>query len=201
VIITAVSVGGVVVLSIGTGYGLSKVRWGGAVAGGLLVFMVVPWVIYLLPIFLAELALGMLGTYQAVIVPYIALNVPLGVLIMWRGFRVVPREIVEAARLDGAGEVVCCVVESRIAKGSIAAVVIVTFIQVWAEFLFAETLLQSSTVETLAVGIINVVQRDQALAFGPISAASVVLLVPAIGIFLVLQRAFERGMLEGAVKG
>ncbi len=83
----------------------------------------------------------------------------------------------------------------------VVTVAILTFVIVWGEFLFALTIMESSFMKTLPVGIVLLREEGMSWAYGSLSAAVVVSIVPVILFFIVLQKYFVRGMIEGSLKG
>jgi ABC-type glycerol-3-phosphate transport system permease component len=133
--------------------------------------------------------------------PYIALNAPLAIVLMRGTYRSVPREIEEAARVDGASALrTWRSIMLPLAGPGVASVVIFTFIAVWGEFMFAVTLFSSGGNTTFPVGITFLKEQGSNYSFGLLGATIVIAIIPTLIIFLFLQRFFIRGLLEGAVK-
>lgn len=203
-IVTAVSVSAVVVLSSMSGYGFARFKFKGDILfiGFLLIIMAVPWAVYLVPIFIMESKLGFVNTKLGLILPYIALNLPLAILIMRGNYRGVSNEIEEAALMDG-----CTMFQTwyrimlPIVKPGLATVFIFGSIQIWEEFMFARTLISDNVNWTLPVGITMLRSEAQSWAFGTLSAAIILSLIPLLIIFILAQQYFIRGITEGAIKG
>mgnify|MGYP001385376818 CR=1 FL=1 len=204
VVVTIISVAAIVLLSSMSGYGFARYRFFGDTLfiGFLLLVMAVPWAVYLVPIYIMEFKLHILNSKIGLILPYIALNLPLAILIMRGNFRGVSKEIEEAALVDG-----CSVMQTwarimmPIVKPGLATVFIFTSIQVWEEFMFARTLITDYLNWTLPVGITMLRNEAQSWAFGTLSAAIVLCLIPLLVVFLSAQQYFIRGITEGAIKG
>src|SRR5258707_13240566 len=122
----------------------------------LLVWIVVPPVILLVPLYAEMVQLRMYNTYWSVVLIYTALNLPFNVYLMTAYFRSLPDELVDAARVDGAGvHAVFFRVLVPIARPALATLVIFNFLWVWNEFLYALLLLPSNSTKTLTVGVLS----------------------------------------------
>jgi ABC-type glycerol-3-phosphate transport system permease component len=202
-IVAIMSVIGVTVVSALAGYPLARLGFRGKrlVLGLILLVVAVPYALYLIPLYLLESNTGLLNSIPGLVLPYIALNLPLAVILMRGTYRSIPREIEEAARVDGATSLrAWWSVLLPLAGPGVASVVVLTFIAVWGEFMFAVTLFSSGGNTTFPVGITFLQQEGAAYSFGPLSATIVISLIPALVIFLLLQRYFVRGILEGGIK-
>ena len=113
----------------------------------------------MVPIYVEMVQLGLLDTYGSVILLYTALNLPFNVYLMTAFFRSLPDELIEAARIDGAGVHRTFPDPAPLAKPALATLVIFNFLWAWNEFLFALLLLQSDSVKTLTVGVLSLQGR------------------------------------------
>jgi len=149
-----------------------------------------------------ESKLNLLDTYIGLILPYVALNLPFGIFIMRGTFRIIPSELEDAARIDGCNVFqIFHKIMLPLSMQGVATVAVLTFVAVWGEFLFALTIMESSLMKTLPVGIVLLRDEGQSWAYGLLSAAVVVSIIPVILFFIVLQKYFVRGMIEGSLKG
>lgn len=168
----------------------------------ILIVMFVPWVIFLIPIYMLENSFELVNTRVGLILPYVSLTLPLAIFIMRGNFLGIPKEIEEAALVDG-----CNVFQMwyrimlPMVKPGIATVVILTGISVWEEFMFAKSLVTTQSVWTLPVGITMLQQESQSWAFGILSAAIILSLIPLLILFIVFQKHFIKGITEGSLKG
>ena len=204
VIVTTISVAAVVFIAALAGYPLARIRFGGRrlVFSFVLLAVAVPYVLYLVPIYVMESGVGLLNTIPGLIVPYVALNLPLAIILMEGSYRTIPRDFEDAARVDGCSAFrVWWSVALPLAGPGVAASVIFTFVAVWEEFMFAVTLFGAGDNTTFPVGITFLQSEGQSYAFGQLSATIVIALMPALVIFLLLQRYFVKGLLEGGLKG
>ena len=145
--------------------------------------------------------LGWLNTYQGLVAAYTALSLPLAIWILATFFREVPREIEEAALLDGCSrlQALCRVILPLAAPGILTAALLV-FIQAWNEFFFALIILTDPNLQTLPVGI-ALFPGEYTMPWGEIAAASTLATLPLIVLTLLFQRGIIRGLSAGAVKG
>lgn len=186
------------------GYSFSKFDYPGKnlCLSFVMLIITLPYVIYLIPIYIMQSRLNMTDTLIGLIFPYIATNLPMSVFIMRGQFQGVPNEMMEAARIDGASQLQTFTrVMMPIVKPGIATVIIMTFISVWGEFTYARTLSVTPKSQTLAVGITFL--RDEAASwqYGTLTATIILSLIPVMVIFLSMQKYFVRGIMAGAVKG
>jgi multiple sugar transport system permease protein len=186
------------------GYALGMLNVKGArfAVSLILLLLSVPWVILLVPILLFEFRLSIWNTPAGLLLPYIGLFLPLAIWIMRGTFMGMPRELGEAARIDGASEfMVFWQVYLPMAKGGAASVVLLTFIEVWNEVLLAATLAINPEIANINVGLRILADEGQSFAFGTLSAAIIVAMIPTLIVFIALQRYYVRGMSEGALAG
>ena len=203
-IVTVISVTGVVLIAALAAYPLARFRFPGRrlIFALVLLAIAIPYVLYLVPIYVIESATNLLNTIPGLVLPYIALNLPLAIILMEGAYRTIPRDFEDAASIDG-----CSVLRAwwsvvlPLAWPGVACVVIFTFVTVWQEFMFAVTLFGSGDNTTFPVGITFLQSEGQAYAFGQLSATIVLALIPALAVFLLLQQYFVKGLLEGGLKG
>jgi multiple sugar transport system permease protein len=155
------------------------------------------------PMFQLWTNLGLYNTLPGLVIPYLAFALPLTVYILVSFFREIPREIEEAALVDGATrwQVLWRIVLPLAAPG-LATAAILTFIAAWNEFLLAITLTSSVDARTVPAAIAfftGSTEYEQPL--GTISAASVVISLPLVIVVLIFQRRIIAGLSSGAVKG
>ncbi|GLC78963.1 carbohydrate ABC transporter permease [Lacrimispora brassicae] len=193
-----------VLLASTLGYSFSKFQYWGRdfFLGFVLLIITLPYVIYLIPIYIMQSRFDLIDTRLGLILPYTATNLPMSVFIMRGQFNGVPNEMMEAARIDGATHWQTFTrVMLPIVKPGIATVIIMTFITVWGEFTYARTLCTTARSQTLAVGITFL--RDEAASwqYGTLTATIILSLIPVLIIFLSMQKYFIKGIMAGAVKG
>lgn len=145
--------------------------------------------------------LDWLNTYQGLVCAYIALTLPLATWILTTFFREVPREIEDAALIDGCSRLQALrkVVLPLAAPGMLTAALLV-FIYDWNEFFFALIIMTDPKVQTLPVGI-ALFPGEYTMPWGEIAAASTMATLPLVALTLLFQRGIVRGLSAGAVKG
>lgn len=186
------------------GYSFSKFEYYGKkiFEGFIMLVITLPYVIYLIPIYIMQSKMNMIDTNLGLILPYIATNLPMSVFIMRGQFNGVPNEMMEAARIDGANQwQTFSKTVIPVVKSGIATVIIMTFVTVWGEFTYARTLSVTPKSQTLAVGITFL--RDEAASwqYGTLTATIILSLIPVMVIFLSMQKYFVKGIMAGAIKG
>lgn len=173
----------------------------GILAFAVLMTSMVPEICILVPLFYLASAAELYDTYTILIVVYAAMQVP---TMMWflRGFfDTVPREIDEAAQIDGCTRwTVFYRVILPLSKPGLAAAALLIFIYVWNDFLFAFTLTISEGKRLLAVGLYQYISQ-YGVDWANLMALVVLALGPVVVLFLVLQRQFVSGLTAGATKG
>lgn len=164
--------------------------------------LTVPYIMYLIPIYIMEDTLGITNTWIGLILPYTAIDLPWGLLILRGAFSTIPREMRDAAVIEGAGEFrMWWSVFVPMVKPAIATTTIITFIFAWQEYMFASTLMTSNYWQTLPVGIVFIEKQLQTLVMGRIGAMVVATIVPVLIVFIVFRRFFVEGLSEGMLKG
>lgn len=203
VVITASAEGLTLLLSILAGYGLSRYRFKGSgfVQTLLLFGQMVPGVVIIIPLYFAFSKMHLLDMHISLIVADLALTIPMGVIMLTSFFKGVPRELEEAAKIDGCTGVGALFrVILPIAKPGIVSVTIYTFINAWEEFLFALNLSMSEKTRTLPIAI-NTFAGEFSVDWGATMAAATVVALPVLALFLLCNKYFVQGLSDGAVKG
>jgi multiple sugar transport system permease protein len=145
--------------------------------------------------------LGLLNTHIGLIVPYVTLTLPLGIWILATFFQELPRDLEDAALIDGWSpmQALLRVIVPLSAPGVFTAAILV-FIYAWNEFFFALLIMTERRYQTLPVGI-ALFQGEFTLPWGEIAAASTVATVPLVLLVLLFQRRIVRGLSAGALRG
>lgn len=204
VIVTGVSIFLIVALSCLGGYVFGRKRFSGQnlIMLFILLVLTVPYVVYLVPIFIMEDTIGLRNSYLGLILPYVALNLPWGLIIMRGTFKTIPNELEDAAKIDGCSELQMLFrIMLPLAKPGIATATTITFIFVWQEFLFAVTLQSQTEWQTLPIGIVHIRDELQALAYDTLTATIIISLIPIFIVFILLKNFFIKGITEGGLKG
>jgi ABC-type glycerol-3-phosphate transport system permease component len=203
-IYSAVTITVVATFAAMAGYALGMLRFRGArlVINLILGILSIPWIILIVPILIFEFQLRIWNTRVGLILPYIALFLPVAIWIMRGTFMGMPRELGEAARIDGASEFrVFWRVYLPMARGGVATVVLLTFIDIWNEVLLAASLAINPQIANINTGLRILADEGQSFAFGTLSAAIIIAMIPTLLVFIVLQRYYVRGISEGALAG
>lgn len=183
------------------GYVLAKKRFFGQAAlfTMFICAMALPKQVILIPLLKEMSFLGMHDTLWAVILPTVGW--PFGVFLMKQFSEGIPTELLEAVRIDGAGEVkVFTQIVLPIIKPGIGALAIFTFISSWNDYFLQLIMLNSKNVLTISLGIAKL-QTEMSNDFGLIMAGAALGSIPIILIFLAFQKYFTQGITMGAVKG
>ncbi|MDN4640821.1 carbohydrate ABC transporter permease [Agreia sp. PsM10] len=167
----------------------------------LLAGLAVPVYILLFPVYRLDLALGVFGTYAALILPYIAVSIPFNTLLLTGFLREFPGEIEEAAIIDGAGLFrLCWSVVLPLMRPVIATVLIFNVVYIFNEFPFASILINNPDLVTVSLAVSRF-QGQYSVDYGGMMAAATLVLVPQLVIYAIFQRHVIAGMTVGAVKG
>lgn len=183
------------------GYALAKKRF----AGRTLIFslivaaMALPKQVILIPLIREMSSLSLYNTMAAVILPIVGW--PFGVFLIKQFSEGIPSEMMEAARIDGAGELRTFVsVAYPMIKPGIGALAIFTFISSWNDYFMQLIMLSSTKSLTISLGIAKM-QAENSTDYGLIMAGASLAAVPIIAVFIVFQKYFTKGITMGAVKG
>jgi multiple sugar transport system permease protein len=155
------------------------------------------------PIFKLWTDIGLYNTYAGLIIPYLTFALPLCIYILASFFKEIPKELEEAALVDGATHFQAFrkVVVPLAAPGLVTAGLLTAFF-VWNEFLLAVTLTSSPKAFTVPVAVANFTgSQEFEVPLGTISAASVVITIPLVLLVIIFQKRIVAGMTAGAVKG
>ncbi|WP_309065454.1 carbohydrate ABC transporter permease [Microbacterium sp.] len=201
-LVTLASVVITVVISTAAGYAFVVYRtpWMPAVELVMLVAMAIPAYIALVPLVAIIREMGMLDTLPGVILPTVAFNLPISVLIMRAFFASVPRDLVEAARIDGASEFSAFLrVMVPIARPAMFTTAIVNVIWVWNDFLFPLVVLSSPERKTLPLGLTDFV-GERTTNYPVLLAAILLAALGSFLVYLVFQKQVIGGLTSGALK-
>ncbi|MFE9768275.1 carbohydrate ABC transporter permease [Streptomyces sp. NPDC005808] len=182
------------------GYGFAKFRFrgSGALFGLLMLGLVIPTQITLIPLFKMMVDLEWLGTYQAVIMPNLAL--PFGIFLMRQSMAALPDELIDSARMDGCGEFrLFLKVVLPPMKPALAALAIFLFLFQWNDFIWPLVVLRDAGEFTIPVALASLQGLDQT-DYGALLTGTALAAIPMALVFLALQRHFVSGLLAGAVK-
>lgn len=184
-------------------YALARLRFRGkaAILGFVLAVSMFPQIAIVSPLFMVLRALRLIDTYPGLVLPYLTFAMPLTVWLLVGYFRQIPRDLEEAARIDGAtGWQTFSRVVLPLAVPGLATTAILTFIYCWNEFLFALSFTLGPERQTVPVAI-ALFRGEYQVPWGEILAAAVVATAPVAALVLLFQRRIVQGLTSGAVKG
>jgi multiple sugar transport system permease protein len=196
----AVTAGNLVFCSM-VGYALAKLDFAGKrlLFGLVLGMLMVPGVVTFVPLFVLVSNLGLVNTYPGLILPFLV--TPLGVFLMRQFMMGLPDELIEAARIDGAGEWrIFSRVIMPLCGPALATLGILTFLSSWNNFLWPLVVAQSEDKYTLPVVLALYSVGQNATRYGLLLAGSVVIILPVIALFVALQRYFVQGIATTGIK-
>lgn len=184
-------------------YGLTRMEWKlkGVVAAIFTLGIMMPVQATLLPLFQVLDATGLRNGYLGLMIPYIVFAIPMSIMVLSSFYRSVPRELEEAACIDGCGifrtffSIILPIIRPALATASIFA-----FMNTWNELLFANTFVDDEAYRTLPVGIMTFV-GEHSTNWGLIGAGLVIARIPIVIIYFILSRQIQTSMTVGAVKG
>ena len=181
----------------GYGFEVFHTRAKDRLMGFLLLAIMIPFAATMIPLFRLFADVGLVNSWVAVVLP--AISTPFLILLFRQASRSFPPEIVEAARLDGLRELGIFVrIYLPTMRSTFAAAAVITFMTSWNNFLWPKVILVDNAVQTMPMLLSNL-RAGYVTDYGMLMLAVLIASLPAMGIFLVLQRSFAEGM-TGAIK-
>jgi multiple sugar transport system permease protein len=183
-------------------YSISRFKTGGiAFANWIISLRMLPPVAVILPLYIFFKQFGLLNTRLAIILCHLVFTTPLSTWILITFFKEIPKEMDEAAYVDGASHLQSFFrIVLPLSAPGLAAVTTLAFIQSWGEFLIALLLTSNADAQTLPVYLGRYITGFR-IAWGPLAAAGLIVMIPVIVFSLLMQRYLIRGLTFGAVKG
>jgi len=194
--VTAISV----LFNVMAGYAFAKLRFAGreAIFKSLLAALVIPGQVAMMPLFLMLKAMGLVNTWAGVIVPGMA--GVFGIFLVRQYARSVPDALLEAARIDGAGELkIFYLVVLPLLKPVLVTLAVFAFLGSWNDFMWPLIVLTDGALHTAPVALASL-SREHVQDSELMMAGSVVTVLPVLALFLGLQRYYMQGLLVGSVK-
>lgn len=177
-------------------------RFSGLVRALFLLGIIVPVQIALVPLFVDYAQVGLLDTYASMIIPLAAFSLPMAIYLFSSFYEYIPREMYEAASLDGAGPYrIFARITTPLSVNTIITVVLVNSIFIWNDFIFANTFVLSDGLKTIPLGLQNYIGAMGNTDWTATFAAVCVTVTPLLLVFLVLNKAMINGLESGATKG
>lgn len=203
VYVSILSVGLTVLLGALAAYGLSRFEFKAKklifilILGGLML----PEQVSLVPLYKLLQKIHLYNTHWAMIVPYVAFRIPFAVFLMRSYFLSFPKDIEEAAYIDGYGSFsIFLKIVLPISKPILAVAAIMTLNFVWNEFIFALVFVENENIMTIPIGLMSFkgkVRADWTILLAGITIAS----IPMVALYLSMQKQFVRGLMAGSTKG
>jgi multiple sugar transport system permease protein len=185
-----------------SGFGVSRFKFRGVkfFLGFILVTQMFPTVIMLVPYFRILKSYGLINQYLGLILVYISFQTPLCTWLMYGYFQSIPKELDDAASIDGLGKLGTFLrIVLPLSLPGLASTAIYSFINSWNEFQFALVLTTTDKMKTVSVGIGQMIE-DTKINWNEMMAASLLASIPLILVFLFCQRFFFAGLTAGSVK-
>lgn len=204
VIVTSSTIVITIVLSLLGGYGFSRFRF--PMRGLLLMLILIPRIIpsvtRVIPLYQLFSKIGILDTYISLIAPYVADATPIGIWILIGFFDGIPKELEEAAMVDGCTRFQALVrVIIPLTLPGVVTVALFAFIRAWNEFVLAFTFIGSEDMMTLPVAHYRVFELFGVRHWGAINAYTMLAVLPIMIFFLFFEKRMVKGMTAGSVKG
>jgi raffinose/stachyose/melibiose transport system permease protein len=194
----------IIVLGVAAGFALEVLVWKGRNTV-LLVFLagiMVPGQMILLPLFTAYFKTGLTGTLWPLIITYTAVGLPLTVFMMATYFRAIPKEIFEAAAIDGASIYRSFVsIGFPMVRNAVMTVALVQFFFIWNDLLIALTFTNGGDYQTIQVGLLNFTGEYGVVQYGPTFAAICINVIGILILYIFLNQRVMKGLTAGSVKG
>jgi multiple sugar transport system permease protein len=200
IVAVAVAVGNMVFCSM-LGYALAKLDFPGkkAVFAIVLGTLMVPGVVTFVPLFVLTTNIGLTNTLPGMILPFLA--GPFGVFLMRQFMMSLPDELIQAARVDGAGELrIFFSIILPLCGPAVATLGVLTFLTSWNNFLWPLVVATSEDKYTLPVALALYAVGQNATKYGLLLAGSVVVVIPVLAVFLLLQRRIMQGIAMTGIK-
>ncbi|MEV6396116.1 carbohydrate ABC transporter permease [Streptomyces sp. NPDC051907] len=179
----------------------SRSRLSAAATGWVVVSQAFPFVLVIIPLFLVLKSLHLINALSGLVMVYVVWSLPFALWMLVGYVRAVPRELEEAAAVDGAGRLRTLVsVTAPLLAPGIVATALFAFVTAWNEFFFALVLLKSPEKQTLPVVLTHFLGAEGVADLGPLAAAAFLATIPSLVVFALIQRRITGGMLAGAVK-
>jgi multiple sugar transport system permease protein len=183
------------------GYAMAKLEFTGKrlLFGLVMITLMVPGVVTFVPLFVVVAKLHLINTYAGLVLPF--LTSPIGVFLMRQFIRSIPDSLIEAARIDGAGEFrIFARIVLPLSGPPLATLSILTFLASWNNFLWPLVVAQNQDRYTLPVALSLYASGEQATDYGLLLAGSVMVITPIVAAFIALQRWFVQGVATTGIK-
>lgn len=190
-------------LAVFAAYGFTRFRFAGknSLQTFILVSQLLPTATIIVPLYITLSYFGLVNTYAGLILVYLIHTLPLCIWMLIGYFRSISFELEEAAMIDGASRLTILLrILLPLSLPGIAAVIVYSFVTTWNEFIFALIFATDTSVKTLPIGLAEFTTEFNT-DWGSVMAASVLMTVPIVTLFLAVQKLFVSGLTAGATKG
>jgi raffinose/stachyose/melibiose transport system permease protein len=203
VIVTVITILLTVLIASMAAYALIRMQWklSKLTMSILMLGLMIPGHAALLPVFIMMRNLRLINTLWSLIFPYTGFSIPMGIMVISGLINTIPREMEEAACIDGCSiyKIFFSIIFPML-RPAIATISIFTFMYAWNELMFAVTFISRDHAKTLTVGIQSM-SGQYLTEWGPIGAALVIATLPTLIIYLLLSNQVQRSFVAGAIKG
>ncbi len=204
VIVTVPSLTMVLLFGVGAAFAVEVMVWKGRNLT-LLLFVsgiMIPGQMVLVPLFIAYFKLGISGTYLPMIITYVGMGLPLTVFMMAAYFKAIPREIFEAATIDGASMLRAFFsIGLPMVRNALFTIGLVTFLSIWNDLLIALTFTTNADLRPIQAGLLNFSGEFGQVSYGPLFAGICINVAGLLVLFIVLNGKIMKGLAGGALKG
>lgn len=183
-------------------YALTRLvfKWSNMMFAFFLIGMMIPIQATLVPLNILLNKLGLVNTYPGIFLVYLGFGIPFGILILRGFFRTIPKEIDEAALIDGCGDVGKFFrIILPLSMPALATIFIFDFMATWNEFLLAQIFITKDTMRTITTGLLSF-RGEHSADYTLLSAGVLMSVIPILAVYLAFQKYFVSG-LAGSVKG
>ena len=201
-ILTVGAIGASLIIACLAAYAFARMEFPGkrTLFNIVLSLMVVPPVVMIIPLFVSMVRWHLVNTYQGTILIYTGLLLPFSIYLMTNFFRTIPREIIEAARIDGCSNLgVFWRIMLPLSAPAVITLIVVNALWAWNELLIALVFMQKDELKTLMVGISSMRSRNY-VDIPATMAGLLIATIPIVVVYIFGQRFFIRGLTSGAVK-
>ena len=204
--ITVITVVGTLLVTVPAAYGFSRFRFKGRtqILMAILLFQMISTLIIILPLYRYFIKLNLLDSHLGLILIYVTVQIPFTVWLLKGFFDSIPKSLDDAARIDGASRLQSVIrVIVPVAMPGIAAAVLFNTINAWSQFLIPFIFIGKGRLQPVSVGVAKYAETvgEAIVTTHLLAAASLMAMLPAIAIFIVLQRFIVKILISGAVKG
>lgn len=201
-VIGAFNLIGELVIATLAAYALSHIRpWGSNyIFAVLMAGMMIPSQATIIPRYFIINDLGWINSYPGLFVPFMAR--PISIFLLYNFFRTVPKELEEAAILDGCGQLRYLVsILIPLSKATMAAMAILSFVNSWNRYMWPLIIAREKRMQTAPIGLRMFISQTEGSSFGVMMAGAVIVIFPAIIVFLMSQKHFIKALTRSSIKG